>query len=330
MEQAPRISVVMPVYQVEATIAAAIRSVLTQTMPDFELIIVDDGGTDQSLAIARQFTDSRIRIISQANRGLAGARNTGIAAARARYIALLDGDDLFLPDKLAMHYIHLESDPTIGVSYAGAILIDEEGRELGIRQRPKRGRITATDAFCGRAISNGSTPVFRADMLAAAALGPDATGRIWYFDETLRRCEDIECWARAALRSTLRFAPLPGAQTLYRISAASLSADVPRQLAAWEQMCARVASYAPAFVASCRAEAYARELRYLARRCVYRRDRDLALAMIARALAARPQLALTEPRRTLAALFACLALRLLPPPGFSYLARLAGVRVVEA
>jgi hypothetical protein len=327
MRAAPRISVVMPAYQVQTTIEAAIRSVLAQTMPDFELIIVDDGSTDATAAIAKNVDDSRIRLISQANRGLAGARNTGIKAARARYIALLDSDDLFLPDKLAMHYVHLESDPSIGVSYAGAILIDEAGRDLGVRQRPKLGRITAADVFYGRSISNGSTPVFRLEMLAAGALGQDSEGRTRYFDETLRRAEDVECWVRLALRSALRFAPLPGAQTQYRISATSLSADVTSQLAAWKQMCAQIETYAPAFIAAHRAAAYARQLRYLARRCVYARERQLGLAMISRALATHPALLLVEPRRTLTVLLTCLALRLLPPRRFTLLARLAGVRV---
>ena len=87
MTNLPAISVVMPVYNVEAYVAEAIRSVLGQTMADFELIIVDDGGSDASMAICRGFADPRIRIIAQANRGLAGARNTGILAARARSIS---------------------------------------------------------------------------------------------------------------------------------------------------------------------------------------------------------------------------------------------------
>jgi hypothetical protein len=226
-----------------------------------------------------------------------------------------------------MHYVHLESDPSIGVSYAGAILIDEAGRDLGVRQRPKLGRITAADVFYGRSISNGSTPVFRLEMLAAGALGQDSEGRTRYFDETLRRAEDVECWVRLALRSALRFAPLPGAQTQYRISATSLSADVTSQLAAWKQMCAQIETYAPAFIAAHRAAADARQLRYLARRCVYARERQLGLAMISRALATHPALLLVEPRRTLTVLLTCLALRLLPPRRFTLLARLAGVRV---
>ena len=95
----PRISVIMPVYDVERYVAAAIQSVLDQSFKDFELIIIDDGGSDSSLAICRGFVDPRIRIISQSNRGLAGARNTGIMQARGAYIALLDSDDLWARDK---------------------------------------------------------------------------------------------------------------------------------------------------------------------------------------------------------------------------------------
>ena len=95
----PKISVIMPVYNVEKFVARSIESVLRQTHADFELILVDDGGNDQSLAICRNFKDPRIRIISQVNRGLAGARNTGIRNANGQYIALIDSDDLWHEEK---------------------------------------------------------------------------------------------------------------------------------------------------------------------------------------------------------------------------------------
>jgi len=94
----PRVSVIMPVYHVEAYVGIAIQSVLNQSFTDFELIIVDDGGHDNSVAICRGFDDERIRIVSQKNRGVAGARNTGIAQARGAYIALLDSDDIWMPE----------------------------------------------------------------------------------------------------------------------------------------------------------------------------------------------------------------------------------------
>ena len=83
----PMISIVMPVYNTAKYVEAAIESVLAQTFVDFELLIIDDAGSDNSIELCRAYSDPRIRIISQANRGLAGARNTGIRHARGQYIA---------------------------------------------------------------------------------------------------------------------------------------------------------------------------------------------------------------------------------------------------
>ena len=127
MNVTPLISVIMPVYNVEAYVGEAIASVIGQSFANWELIIIDDGGCDASMVICRMFADKRIRIITQANRGLAGARNTGIAAAQGRYIALLDSDDRWHPDKLLMHMIHLEADASVDVSYAGSRMIDAAG-----------------------------------------------------------------------------------------------------------------------------------------------------------------------------------------------------------
>ncbi|NNK47017.1 MAG: glycosyltransferase family 2 protein, partial [Altererythrobacter sp.] len=138
----PKVSVVMPIYNVEKFVGAAVQSVLNQSFEDFELICVDDGGDDRSMQIVREFIDPRIRIVCQSNRGLAGARNTGIAHARADFVALLDSDDIWHPDKLALHYIHLNANPDIGVSYSGSKLIDSDGNPLGVTMRPKLGRIT--------------------------------------------------------------------------------------------------------------------------------------------------------------------------------------------
>lgn len=326
---APRVSVVMPVYNVSAYVGMAVRSVLEQSFEDFELIIVDDGGTDDSVAICRSFSDRRIRIVSQRNRGLAGARNTGIAIARGAYIALIDSDDIWTREKLAVHVAHLDANPDVGASYGGAELIDEQNRLLQIRQRPKLGPVSAKDVFCGRAISNGSTPVFRVEMLAQAARPADAEGRVQYFDETLRRSEDVECWTRLALRSTLRFEALDGAWTCYRVNAAGLSADVLRQLQSWDDVAGRLALIDPDFIAQHRTEARARELRYLARRCVVMRDRGLCMAMAKEAFTSCPSLLWREPVKSLTTLAACFALRLMPLGGFSAVLRLAKPGLAE-
>jgi hypothetical protein len=271
------------------------------------------------MEICATFSDPRIRIVRQANRGLAGARNTGIAHARGRYIALLDSDDLWAPDKLSLHVIHLDCSPHVGVSYSGADLIDENGRRLGIRQRPKRGKVSARDVFCGRAILNGSTPVFRREMLEHGAEHDLASGRVWYFNETLRRSEDVECWTRLALTTKYAFRAIPQILTQYRVNAGGLSADVHRQLMSWDEVREHIARIAPAFIAAHGREARGRELRYLARRCVQLRDRRQALSFVGAAIAHCPSLLWREPVKTLTTLAACIALRVLPDMGFRLL-----------
>ena len=94
---APRVSVVVPVYNKGRYLRRAVDSVLAQSFTDFELILVDDGSTDDSLAVAREYTDPRVRVIRQANSGAGAARNRGIDEARATMVAFLDGDDEWVP-----------------------------------------------------------------------------------------------------------------------------------------------------------------------------------------------------------------------------------------
>ena len=315
----PTVSVVVPVYNVERYVARAIHSVLNQTFPDFELIIVDDGSTDNSITLCRRITDDRIRIISQPNRGLAGARNTGIAAARGEFVALLDSDDAMKLEKLERHVIHFHTCPEVGVSYAGADLINDDDQLLGIRQRPKLGLVTARDVFCGRVILNGSIPVFRRETLDDASFEAPDGSRRWYFDERFRRSEDVEFWTRVALLTNWRFGGLPGIYTEYRINRSGLSADIEKQLESWEAVYAKIQSYAPAFIARHGGEARARELRYLARRCFQMRARRLGLKMIAEALRTWPALAVVEPIKTSSTLIACAAQRFLHAPSLEAL-----------
>ena len=281
---APTVSVVMPVYQVEAYVAEAVASVLAQSMPDFELIIVDDGGKDRSIAICESFADPRIRIIRQANRGLAGARNTGIAAARGRYIALLDSDDRWLVDKLALHVIHLDNSPDVGVSFCPSRFIDMTGTPLRLAQKPKLEKITARDIFCRNPVGNGSVPVLRREALDTIAFAhPAEPTRQCWFDESLRQSEDIECWLRLALIGKVTFEGIAPALTEYRIGGGGLSAQVVRQYATWQGVVERMRAYAPDFVETHVNRARAFQLRYLARRSVQLGDFNMAMTLLTEA-----------------------------------------------
>ncbi|MCX7783531.1 MAG: glycosyltransferase [Meiothermus sp.] len=130
----PKVSVVMPVYNAERFIDEAILSIRNQTLQDIELIIVNDESKDRSLEIAQHHAtlDSRIRIIDQANAGIAAARNRGIATASGPYIALMDNDDISLPERLQQQYDFLQANPDVAVLGTYGTRIGEDGRELGV------------------------------------------------------------------------------------------------------------------------------------------------------------------------------------------------------
>ena len=117
-------SVIIPLYNAERYISRTLQSVLSQSYKNIEIIIVDDESPDDSVKVCQQFTDPRIKIIHQKNRGLAGSRNTGIRNASGEYIAFMDADDIWLPEKLAKHIAHLENNPEVGVSFSRSAFID--------------------------------------------------------------------------------------------------------------------------------------------------------------------------------------------------------------
>ena len=126
---APQVSVVMPVYNGEKYLAEAIESILAQTFSDFEFIIVDDGSTDDSLAIARSYEshDNRVRVIGQEqNRGAAHARNCGGDLARGKYIAAMDCDDISLPRRLEQQAGFMGAHPDIGMLGTSARSVDAD------------------------------------------------------------------------------------------------------------------------------------------------------------------------------------------------------------
>jgi glycosyltransferase involved in cell wall biosynthesis len=320
MHATPLISVIMPVYNVEAFVGEAIESVIAQRFANWELLIIDDGGSDASMVICRMFADKRIRIITQANRGLAGARNTGIAAARGRYIALLDSDDRWHPDKLLMHMIHLEADATVDVSYAGSRMIDAAGQPLKAAMRPQLTGITPAHILKRNPVGNGSAAVMRRSSLNRAAFAhPDVPGRTCWFDESFRQSEDIELWLRLSAGHGCRFVGIDGLLTDYRIIAGGLSANIARQYESWERAIVKAARTSPKLIARHGRQAMAYQLRYLARRAIQLGDGSFAWSLARQAVRAGPAMVIAEPRKTLTTLAAALAARLLSPARFQAL-----------
>jgi glycosyltransferase involved in cell wall biosynthesis len=309
-----KVSVIVPIYNVEKFVARTIASVLAQTWKDFELIVVDDESPDRSLEICRQFDDPRIKIIQQKNRGLAGARNTGIRHAQGQYIALLDSDDLWLPAKLEKHVQHLDRSPKVGVSFSRSEFIDEADNSIGTYQMPKLTNINAAHLLCRNPIGNGSAPVIRREVLEDIKYQANLYGteEDFYFDDRFRQSEDIECWIRIAVTTNWLIEGIPEALTLYRVNSESLSANLPKQLESWEKVIDKTRTYAPELFAQWESRARAYQLRYLARRAIRKPDGVEAVRFVNRALATDWRISIEEPRRTIMTVFAAYLLILLP------------------
>jgi hypothetical protein len=127
---APDVSVIMPAHNAARTVAEAIESVLAQTLASWELIVVDDGSIDATAEVVARFDDLRIQYIRQAKAGVSRARNTGIARARGTYLAFLDADDAYHPEKLGVQVALLNDQPDVGLTYVSRIEMDRDGNRL--------------------------------------------------------------------------------------------------------------------------------------------------------------------------------------------------------
>lgn len=129
----PLVSVIIPAYNATRTLQETVQSALSQTMSDFEIIIVDDGSSDDTLEVARSIEDERVRVLTQPNGGVAAARNAGIRAASGKYVALLDADDLWVPHKLERQLEVLESGQDVYAVQSGATFVNDSLEVLSVR-----------------------------------------------------------------------------------------------------------------------------------------------------------------------------------------------------
>ena len=324
----PLVTIVVPAFNVAKTLRETLSSLQAQTFQDYEIIIVDDGSTDETPRIARSFFDDpRIRMVNQRNRGLAGARNSGITAAKGELIGFCDSDDIWEPSKLAAHVQHLKLNQDVGISYSGSALIDDDSNHLGQSQNPRLTSITAAHIFKRNPIGNGSSPVIRRAVFDAIAFRPaQEAERDWYFDETFRQSEDIECWLRIALTTDWAFEGVEGLLTKYRINANGLSASTDRQCAAWENMVTKLTPLAPEFFARYTPAARAYQFRYLARRAISDLDAARAKRFLSASIKQSKRPLFEEPLKSMVTVAAALVLAVVGRQFFELILSAKGVR----
>jgi GT2 family glycosyltransferase len=219
----PTFTIAMPAYNSSQTIGAAIRSVLAQTRSDFELVVVDDGSSDDTTAQVARFEDERVRLVRQENSGPGAARNLAIIAGRGRYVSMLDSDDLWLPTYLESMAAVLDAHPDVGLAYTDAWVLDDATRRIRRTtamhyQHPPRDPPLDPLEFLALLLKRGNF-VFTSTTVRHTALE-----QVGLFEAALKPAEDFGLWLRIvaggfpAMRT-------PGNLAVYRKRPGSLSTN---------------------------------------------------------------------------------------------------------
>lgn len=219
METKPKITVIIPTYNRKECLAEAIDSVLNQTCRDFEVVVVDDGSTDNTREFLAEKYGEQIRYFFKENGGCATARNFGLKVARGDYIAFLDSDDRYLLDKLEIQSGILDRHPETGFVYSDAYSFCGDRQVRVHAVRPDREGSIVYPLFATTFLSNGSFLLRRRCL--------DAVG---YYDEQLRYNEDTDFFLRIALHCQVRYSEKP--TFAYRVHGGRKSSNILRLLEA--------------------------------------------------------------------------------------------------
>jgi glycosyltransferase involved in cell wall biosynthesis len=190
------VSVIIPTYNHAAFLPEALENVFAQTCSPLEIIVVDDGSTDETAEVLRAY-EGRIRVLSQANRGVAAARNAAAAVASGELLALLDADDAWLSTKLERQVARLDSEPEIGLVHCGVAEVDGRGRQFRARLDGMEGWVATEMLFFRRGVILGGG--------SAAVIRRAAFLEVGGFDEALSTSADWDLYYRLARRYPVGF-----------------------------------------------------------------------------------------------------------------------------
>lgn len=196
-EQLPLVSVIIPTYNRAWIISEAIDSVLTQDYPNFELIIVDDGSTDETRAVLDKYRD-KVNVIYQENHGVSAARNTGILQSNGEYIAFLDSDDLWEDKKLSCQVDFFVENPDALICQTEEIWI-RNGKRVNPKVKHKKPSGMIFEPSLHLCLVSPSAVMIKKTLLEDIGL----------FDESLLSCEDYDLWLRISVEHPIYLTPEP-------------------------------------------------------------------------------------------------------------------------
>jgi glycosyltransferase involved in cell wall biosynthesis len=215
----PLVSVIVPAYNAARTLATTLQSVLEQTVSDFEIVVVDDGSSDGTAEVARSVVDHRIRVVTQENGGAAAARNNGIDHACGTWVAFLDADDVWVPNKLEQQLAYVDSRPGVDAVQTGAFFVNDQLEVLHVRRcKPSEDALLDTLLF-------RNLPAFLSTLMVRAS----RLEEIGHFDTEL---EILEEWDMAI--KTARFCNLSSVEEplcLYRTHGGNRSLNLDIHIA---------------------------------------------------------------------------------------------------
>ena len=217
------VTIIIPAYNSMPYLKSTLASVFEQTYQDFEVIVVNDGSSDETEEYISSLTDSRLRLINQANQGVSVARNVGISNAQGRYVAFLDADDLWRQTKLEKQVSYLENSADVGLVYTWTAMADSNCKPTGrLSASNAEGNVWQELLTKTNLLGCGSTPLVRKSCFETVGL----------FDSELVPAEDWDMWLRIA--ASYSFGVIKEALVLYRANPNSLSKSY---LSMWKSSC---------------------------------------------------------------------------------------------
>ena len=286
----PAFTVVMPAYNAGAYLSQTIESVLSQTFTDFDLIVIDDGSTDDTGVIAAKYQklDSRVKLLRQSNQGVSATRNKGINYSNSKYIAFIDADDKWFPDNLKLHLEHLEKNPDLGISYAKVEFLNPDGKHTGKIARGRLTKLQPQHFLYENPTMTVSNIVVRKQVFE----------EVGCFDCSMSYSEDMNFLFRVAC-SHWRIEGLDKVLLGYRTTQGGLSSQLYKMEEGWETLINKARAMAPELIKKHYLRARSNHLRYLARRAFrLNLSPQVGVDFLNRALSSDWQIIIREPGAT--------------------------------